>query len=289
MQPNPQLGRAAYEPNSFTGADRGPRADAEAGFRTQRSESGPDPTPPRRVLRRPLQPGAAVLPQPEPDRAGPHRRGLAFELAKVETAAIRTRMLANLVNVDEDLVTRVANTLRMPVPPASPAAMAVRTASATRPSLSILRDRQTSFAGRKLGILVTDGADAAVLDATVAASPRSGDRRAYRSRYRRCQARAVTSRRRPRHRRCSLGPFDAVALVTSTSGAAALSERDLREGEFVADAFAHLKFIGSVGSASALLDAAQVPDPAAGVLSLTADSVQDFVTACMGLREWPDR
>ena len=56
--------------------------------------------------------------------------------------------------------------------------------------------------------------------------------------------------------------------------------------EVVADAFAHLKFIGSVGSASALLDAAQVPDPAAGVLPLTADSVQDFVTACMGLREW---
>ncbi|MFZ2516303.1 MAG: catalase, partial [Candidatus Lutibacillus vidarii] len=41
MQPNPQPGRAAYEPNSFTGADRGPRADAEAGFRTlERSESG---------------------------------------------------------------------------------------------------------------------------------------------------------------------------------------------------------------------------------------------------------
>lgn len=290
MQPNPQPGRAAYEPNSFTGADRGPRADAEAGFRTlERSESGLTRRLRAESFADHYSQARQFFRSQSPIEQDHIVAAFAFELAKVETAAIRTRMLANLVNVDKDLVTRVANTLRMPVPPASPAAVAVRDGLGDAPSLSILRDRHTSFAGRKLGILVTDGADAAVLDATVAAftaigatveliGPAIGGVKLGRS------LRAVDHA-------IDGAPsvlFDAVALVTSTSGAAALSERTCAK-EFVADAFAHLKFIGSVGSASALLDAAQVPDPAAGVLSLTADSVQDFVTACMGLREWARR
>ena len=42
-----------------------------------------------------------------------------FELSKVETPVIRTRMLAHLVNVDPELAAKVADGLGMPVPPAA--------------------------------------------------------------------------------------------------------------------------------------------------------------------------
>ncbi len=60
-----------------------PRA-ARARTRSAASAASPPRTPgtkrprPRRDLRRPLQPGAAVLPQPDAGRAGPHRRRLGL-------------------------------------------------------------------------------------------------------------------------------------------------------------------------------------------------------------------
>ena len=95
MQMRGPKGRANYEPNSWA---RGrPARDPTRGFR-----SFPEPVErreaqaPRRELRRPLQPGAAVLPQPDADRAAAHRRRLVFELSKVETPAIRERVVAHL-------------------------------------------------------------------------------------------------------------------------------------------------------------------------------------------------
>ena len=70
-------GRGNYEPNSLTGDDRGPRADVVQGYQSvMREEAGPDPAAAGGVVRRPLQPGPPVLPQPDRGRAGPHRRRL---------------------------------------------------------------------------------------------------------------------------------------------------------------------------------------------------------------------
>ena len=62
---NPK-GRANYEPNSWGGAAGGPRESPELGFRAMPvEEAGPKLRGARRAVRRPLQPGAAILFQPD--------------------------------------------------------------------------------------------------------------------------------------------------------------------------------------------------------------------------------
>jgi hypothetical protein len=88
----------------------------------------------------------------------------AFELSKCDETAIRTRTVAALRNVDEDLARSVADGLGLAeLPDALPPAREPVRDLAAFPALSILANGPDSFAGRKLGILITDGADAAKL------------------------------------------------------------------------------------------------------------------------------
>ena len=83
---NPK-GRVNYEPNSWGGAKGGPREDPENGLRVvSRAHRGREAAAPGRDLRRPLQPGAAVLPVADQDRAGPHRLGLHLRAVQVRAA-----------------------------------------------------------------------------------------------------------------------------------------------------------------------------------------------------------
>ena len=87
-----------------------------------------------------------------------------FELSKCGKTAIRSRMVAALRNVDEDLARSVADGLGLAeLPDALPPAREPVRDLAASPALSILANGPDSFAGRKLGILVTDGADTAKL------------------------------------------------------------------------------------------------------------------------------
>ena len=164
MQMSPQPGRAAYEPNSFSGEDRGPREvgaqgqqpfpdEVEGQTRRVRSASFADHYSQARqfyVSQTPVEQEPIVL-------------AYTFELGKCEIPAIRSRMIANLRNVDEDLAAGVAAGLRMPLPEASvPAAEPIRDLPPS-PALSILANAKETFAGRKLGLLVGDGADAAAV------------------------------------------------------------------------------------------------------------------------------
>ena len=287
MQPTLQRGRAAYEPNSFTGADRGPRADADAGFRTlERTESGTTRRLRADSFADHYSQARQFFRSQSPIEQDHIVAAFAFELGKVQAAAIRTRMLANLANVDDDLVTQVAAKLGMPRPPAAPAAVAPREHPADAPSLSMLRDRTTSFAGRKLGVVVTDGADVGLLDALTAAfeetgatieliGPTIGGVRLGRTR--RAVDHAIDG--------APSVLFDAVALVTSAKGAAALAQRTCAKN-FVADAFAHLKFLGHVEQASALLSASGVDASADGLTLLDSERVGAFVVSCHELRCW---
>ena len=85
---------------------------------------------------------------------------------KCEQPGIRARMVANLRNVDEDFARRIADGLRLaaypdPTPPARPPI----TDLPPSPALSIVRTDRPTFAGRKIGVLITDGTDAALLAA----------------------------------------------------------------------------------------------------------------------------
>src|SRR4051812_1313391 len=72
-------------------------------------------------VRRPLQPGPPVPPQPDVGRADPHRDAFVFELGKCEQLAIRTRMVANPRNVEEGFARRVADGLGLDELPAAAA------------------------------------------------------------------------------------------------------------------------------------------------------------------------
>ena len=90
-----------------------------------------------------------------------------FELSKVEQPGIRARMVANLRNVDEDFARRIADGLGLAELPDGRRRRRERRSPTSPPSaaLSILANGPATFAGRKVGVLVTDGTDAALLAA----------------------------------------------------------------------------------------------------------------------------
>lgn len=77
MQMSLQSGRANYEPNSFTGDQRGPRPDLNGGFRSSQVPENGDK---RRIRAESFadhySPGAAVVSEPDAGRAGAHHRRL---------------------------------------------------------------------------------------------------------------------------------------------------------------------------------------------------------------------
>ncbi|MEO6511524.1 MAG: catalase [Nocardioides sp.] len=287
MQTDLQRGRGTYEPNSLAGDDRGPRADLVQGYQSvMREEQGTT----RRLRAESFadhysQARQFFISQTDVERE--HiTAAFTFELGKVEDPKIRTRMLANLLNVHDDLARGVAENLGMPLPEAAAAAVATRTDLPESPALSIARNGPDSFAGRKLGVLVTPGSDKALVDAVTSAFVAAG---------------AVVEIVAPtigpvRLKGGSVTPdkaldgapsvlFDAVALLPSASGAADLATRASAKN-FVSDAFAHHKFMGLGPDAGALLAAAGVEEddgvPAVG----TKEDAQAFAAMCASLRYW---
>ena len=80
--------------------------------------------------------------------------------------------------------------------------------------------------------------------------------------------------------------YDAVVLLPGEAAAADLAS-DAAWRDFVADAFAHCKFIGYVAAAEPLLEAAGVA-PAAdeGLVALDDEGGPPFVEQCRDLRFW---
>ncbi|MEX2304416.1 MAG: catalase [Bryobacterales bacterium] len=287
---NPK-GRANYEPNSWGGADGGPREDPERGFRSypaqeegqkvrQRSPSFADHYSQARQF---------YISQTEVEQR--HiADALVFELSKVQKKAIRTRLVGHLLNIDETLANSVAQGLGLrekpqPIPPAVEPRRDLKPSKA----LSIIRNGPKSFAGRKVGALVTDGVDAGLLNALRKALKKEG---------------AVLKIVAPTvggveasdgamiegDEKIDGGPsvvFDAVLILASEEGGKMLASKPAAR-DFAADAFAHLKFIGYVGAAMPLLEKAGIAgDLDEGCIELSnAKSAADFVTACRKLRFW---
>ncbi|MFA7441264.1 MAG: catalase [Sphingomonadaceae bacterium] len=286
---NPK-GRANYEPNSWGTADGGPREDPARGFTSHtdtsdgvklriRPESFADHYSQARqffISQTPIEQKHLV-------------DALVFELSKVERLDIRSRMVSHLIHIDAELANKVADGLGLPLP--APAKAARETITGLPPSdpLSILKNGPVSFKGRKLGILLSDGADAAIvrglIDATAAegavyevVAPKIG---------------GVTlsdgTKVAAKHK-IDGGPsvlFDAVAIVVSADGATLLSG-DATAKDFASDSFAHCKYIGFSGEAEAILVKSRIAqnlDEACLPLR-TAEDAHAFVAACRTLRYW---
>jgi catalase len=288
---NPQ-GRVNYEPNSWD--PPGPREDSAAGFRTYPDGQGDQAGPKRRLRPESFADHYSQARQFFVSQTEAERQHIidafVFELSKCDREAIRTRMVAGLRNVGDDLAGPVADGLGLPgLPDPLPAAREpVRDLSAS-PALSILANGPDSFAGRKIGILVTDGVDAAKLEEVKTAAE---------------QAQVNVELIAPavggvhdsdgNHARADQkidgGPsvlYDAVILLASKHGTPALAAQPAVR-DFVADAYAHCKFIGHTGHASPLFEAAGLGDLTDdGFVSLDEHSAADFISRCAKLRFWP--
>ncbi len=190
----------------------------------------------------------------------------------------------------ESLAGPVAEGLGLPrLPDPLPAAREpVRDLSAS-PALSILANGPDSFAGRKIGILVTDGVDAAKLEEVKSAAEQVQVNVEL-------IAPAVggvddsDGNHAPADQKIDGGPsvlYDAVILLASKHGTPALAAQPAVR-DFVADAYAHCKFIGYTGDASPLFEAAGLGNLTDdGFVSLDEHSAADFISRCAKLRFWP--
>ncbi len=156
------VGRVNYQPNSF---GEGPRESPSRGYRHFAAEEIG-----QKVRLRPesfadhySQARQFFVSQTPPEQR--HiAMALTFELSKVETVAIRERMISHLLNIDETLATTVAQKLGVRnMPKAADAACQRARILSPLQLLASSSAGQRRFEGRKLGVLVTDGVNAKLL------------------------------------------------------------------------------------------------------------------------------
>jgi catalase len=285
--------RANYEPNSWPGTEGGPREDPVGGYRSYPEEAG---GPKRRLRPESFADHYSQARQFYVSQTEVERRHIAeaftFELSKCEREEIRTRMVAALRNVDEELAAMVAEGLGLrEMPAAAEPARQPRRDLPASPPLSILGRGSGSFAGRKLGVLVTNGADAEALAALRAAAAAEG-----------AQVEIIApavggvdvsdGTRVRADQQVDGAPsvlYDAVAILAAPGGARALAARPPAR-DFVTDAVAHCKFIGYTSGAAVLFEAAGLPtDPSSadgGFISLGEHPAAEFIARCRQLRFW---
>src|SRR5690606_3189249 len=145
----------------------------------------------------------------------------------------------------EELAKAVADGLGLAkMPEAADAARPTRTDLPASPALSILKNGPDSFAGRKVGALVTDGVDVAGLDALKDALKDEGATREIVAPKIGGVTASDGARLMPDHK-IDGGPsvlFVAVAVLPAGDGAGELMAMPPAR-DWVADAFAHCKLI----------------------------------------------
>ena len=282
------VGRANYQPNSW---ELGPRESPAKGFpsfrepvegvkQRVRSETFADHYSQARLF---------FDSQAEPEQK--HiAAALTFELSKVKTPVIRERMLSHLINIHEDLAALVAKGLGLKtIPPAAAAAMPTRQDLPASPALSIIQNGPHRFEGRKLGIVLTEGADAATFNGLKAAIKAQGGA---------CEV--IT----PEIGGVSLSDgsaiagdqmlkgapsvlYDAVALVFGAASGEEIAEKP-EARDFAADAFSHCKFIAFSPEALPLFHKASLADAIdEGMIELRGSgNVAEFVSLLGQLRLW---
>ena len=289
------VGRVNYEPNSWTGdqAEAGnPRESPAQGYQSVPvEESGPKVRVRSETFADHYSQARQFYLSQTPTEQTHIADAFTFELSKVETPAIRTRVVSNLMNVDADLAGTVAKQLGMSDPPApADAAKPTRRDLPPSPALSIIQNGPDSFAGRTVGALVTDGVDADLLAGLMKACKEEGAMLKLIAPH----IGGVTDGAGVHHaadEKVDGGPsvlFDAVALLPGPDGAAELKTMPPAR-DFVADAFAHRKFIAYAPSAVPLLaKLGMVPDDIdGGFVELKAPADCDtFLLTCRKLRFW---
>lgn len=211
----------------------------------------------------------------------------AFELSKVETKAIRLRMLGHLANVDTALHDGVKDALGMKDKEEAIAPVMPPKDLKPSPALSILGKAPKTLQGRKIGVLITDGFSGAMLEELrtaakaekamlVIVAPKVGGAAD--------ETGKVTEANLP----LSAAPsvyFDHVVIIASKAGAEDLANL-APAVDWVRDAYGHLKVIGTTADAQILVDKAGIKADA-GLISLKEDKdISAFITTAKDGRLW---
>ncbi|UJW77272.1 catalase [Rhizobium sp. SL42] len=281
MQMNVPKGRANYEPNSLSqhGEDGGPRECPMTGFRTIERSTGDNEEGDKLRIRPELfadhySQARLFWTSQTPSEQAHIASSFVFELSKVALEQVAPRMVANLLNVDQDLAKRVADGLGIDLPNKNPAARAPIDMDPSV-ALSIQKNMKDTVEGRKIGILIADGSDAKALKKLSGIIEKAG---------------ATAFLVAPKFGKVVLSDgkaikadgqlagspsqiFDAVAVILSAD-ACKLMLKEAAAIQFVMDAFGHLKAIGANGDAKPLLDKAGV-EKDDGVVDLG----EDFIAA----------
>ncbi|QEC68903.1 catalase [Panacibacter ginsenosidivorans] len=265
MQTEVPKGRANYEPNSLdvAGEEAGPRECPVTGFtsfqgRPENEEQGDKlRIRPESFADHYSQARLFFNSQTENEQA--HlASALVFELSKVTLEHVPPRVIANLRNISEDLAARVAKGLGIPLPAKAPSSKPVQDLE-TSAALSIQKNMKETLQGRCVGILITDGTDAAAIDKLKKDIKKAGGTSKIVAP--RLNGIVLSDKTKIKADGQLAGTpsqlFDAVAVILSREGADMLA-KEAAAIQWVMDAFGHLKAIGYTKEAMPLLDKANV-------------------------------
>ena len=276
-------GRVSYEPNSL--APESPRENPKAGF-----TSFPDPNSGPKLRQRPesfadhysqARQFWRSMTAPEQDHIAD---AFTFELSKVETPAIRFRMLGHLDLIEPVLGERVAEAMGLAgkaekiVPAVTP-----RDDLEPSPALSLVAKAPAVVKGRTVAILVTDGSDAKAVGAVQRAVKKEGGTvKLVAPRIGELKGNGLVPDMTIEGAPSVL--FDAVVLLPSDEGAKTLVAMPPAVN-WLRDAFGHLKAIGFNAAAQPLFDKGGLDSDAPGVIVLKG-GVEDFIDAARKHKIW---
>jgi catalase len=289
---DPGKGRVSYEPNSLDPS--GPRENPQRGFRTFAAQEGEEETAQKLRLRpESFADHYSQARQFYRSMSVPEQRHIqnafAFELSKVETPVIRSRMLGHLALVEETLAHAVETAIGMEGERAEITPYQAPVDLNPSPALSIVGKAKPMLKGRKIGALVTDGADGDRVEALRAALEKEGAELAI--------VAPKIGGVRPKSGKplavdmaLSGAPsvfFDAVAIFASAEGIKLLLKNSAAI-DWIREAFGHLKVIGYTAAARPLFARAGIADDLdEGVIELDARaSITQYIEAAKRQRVW---
>jgi catalase len=294
-------GRVAYEPNSLAGGRPKETAWDQGGF-----VSYPEQSEGQKIRRRSESFGdhysqATLFWNSQSTVEKGHIvSAFTFELGKVETPAIRERILSMLGQVDAELAANVAAGLGIAkVPPmqSPPVKMASEVAYSSALSMLSLTGKE-GIKTRKIAILAADGVDGkAIADMRQALADAGAQTKIIGLRL--GEIAAADGQGVPIAHRIDTMPsvvFDAVFIPGGAPSVASLIELDEAQ-QFVRQAYKHAKIIAAAGEGAQLLsavgiigDQSQAHYPPGIIVAPEGKSVSDiaqaFIAAIAGHRQW---
>jgi catalase len=188
-------------------------------------------------------------------------KAFRFELTRVQTQAIRERVVSLLANVDDALATGVATGLGFAVPAAAPNISPLPEHTyAPSPALSMMSYPAKDIKTRRVAILIAPGVDGAMAKALYTTLVGEGAVPRFVSSQ---LGEVPVSKGSALHAEISIeaGPavlYDAVAIPDGADSVAALL-KDGQAIEFIKDQYRHCKPMLVMGAAAALLEKAGIP------------------------------